>query len=96
MNVIQRLEDRLFKKKPMADTVTQAQPNQAAIPQQPAAPAPEVPNAPDTEPVVDENAQEEEAAPVEGREAFNCPDCQGEGLKDQYNQCDRCKGTGKI
>ena len=31
--------------------------------------------------------------------AYNCPDCFGEGLKggfDQYNQCSKCQGTGKI
>lgn len=103
MNVIQRLEDRLFKKKPMADQ--NAQTAEQATPAQPPVSQAATPTPPAAEPVapavgtVDptpEDTQEEEAAPVEGREAFNCPDCNGEGLKDQYTQCDRCKGTGRI
>lgn len=33
---------------------------------------------------------------VEDRSAYNCPDCNGEGLKDQYHVCEKCQGTGKI
>lgn len=33
---------------------------------------------------------------VEDRSAFNCPDCKGEGLKDQFHVCDKCGGTGKL
>lgn len=110
-NIIQRLEDRLFKNKTM-ENVTQAQ--QPVSPAQPAAPVvgPTV-NTPDVEQpgtnpeAVDQTppaAPEPEVQPepepaqpaAEDRAAFNCPDCQGEGLQDQYNVCPRCNGTGKV
>lgn len=35
-----------------------------------------------------------------GREAFNCPDCLGEGLRGdpagEHEVCITCKGTGKV
>lgn len=44
------------------------------------------------EPVVEEAP----AAPVEDRSAFNCSNCQGEGLLSQTELCPVCNGTGKV
>ena len=40
--------------------------------------------------------KEEEVAPTADRSAYNCPDCAGEGLKDEHTLCPTCKGTGKV
>lgn len=38
----------------------------------------------------------EESAKKEDRSAFNCPDCAGEGLKNETTLCPTCGGTGKV
>lgn len=42
-------------------------------------------------PVVEEPVEE-----VEEESEFNCPQCSGTGLKDQFNVCIKCGGTGKV
>lgn len=88
-NLLQQVEDKLFgKKKPMSqEPVQQAQSQSPA--QAPATPPASVPEE-------KENKEEVQAKPAEDRSAFNCPDCGGEGLKDQYSVCPRCQGTGKV
>lgn len=113
-NIIQTLEDKLFKKKNMSEETTQqpimvTEEVPAETPAEPTAetPAPEAPTEP-TAPVepapVEANTPDVEpepetpAEPVdpEDRSAFNCTECGGEGLKDQYTLCPNCKGTGKV
>jgi DnaJ-class molecular chaperone len=48
------------------------------------------------------NVKEEVKVPVvpvkkvEDRSSFNCPDCKGEGLKNERELCQKCLGTGKV
>lgn len=40
--------------------------------------------------------EKKEEVVAEDRSAFNCPDCKGEGLKNDHELCPKCLGTGKI
>lgn len=66
---------------------------------------PEVVEAPIEEPVLDAQTPAEEVPVIEAelaidegedRSVYNCPDCSGLGLKDEYHVCLKCNGTGKI
>jgi DnaJ-class molecular chaperone len=49
-----------------------------------------------------EEVKKEEVKPetvavnADPRAMYNCSDCNGFGLKDQYTLCPKCGGTGKI
>lgn len=56
-------------------------------------PTVETTTAPVVEPVAPVAPQE---TVTSDRSAYNCPDCKGEGLKDENTKCPRCGGTGKV
>lgn len=42
-------------------------------------------------------AKAEKVSKVEVKdESLNCPDCGGDGLKNQFTVCQKCLGTGKV
>lgn len=43
-----------------------------------------------------EESSEEQPIEIKKDPAFNCPECNGEGLFSQFQVCPRCLGTGKV
>ena len=33
---------------------------------------------------------------IDDRSEYNCPECNGGGLKDDFHRCEKCNGTGKV
>lgn len=100
MNIFEKVEDALFKPKSsiMQDETQPTQPEQpAGTGEVPAQPNPiDHEDVPGTNEEAVEQPQAESAPVAQKDPSFNCTECKGEGLKDQYTVCPQCKGTGKV